>query len=250
LPSRRGWGRASSRLTAWPWTGPGVFREADHRAWAARPREGEEGARGTVGGEGEEEGEEGGESTMGGGRKGMTTPQVIASSWEPGQTIIRGLAGRQTSCAKVNTAPSVRLTSLGNELTTCMRICLQRDAATNSMPPRQRQARQKRPGKIQGEELEMTVDSSSTRRHLEYRRYASKFTRLTHSLLAPKIPRPCWRTNAPVSGLLTCKAINLERRTCSVRVERDTRPTPTSLIARMETDEHMENTSGTKLSLP
>ncbi|CAK0795006.1 unnamed protein product, partial [Prorocentrum cordatum] len=138
LPSRRGWGRASSRLTAWPWTGPGVFREADHRAWAARPREGEEGARGT----------EGGESTMGGGRKGMTTPQVIASSWEPGQTIIRGLAGRQTSCAKVNTAPSVRLTS---------------------------------------------------------------FTRLTHSLLAPKIPRPCWRTNAPVSGLLTCKAINLER---------------------------------------
>eukprot|EP00959_Pyramimonas_sp_CCMP1952_P082748 1729500-Pyramimonas_sp.AAC.1 len=47
---------------------------------------------------------------------------------------------------------------LGNELTTCMRICLQRDAATNSMPPRQRQARQKRPGKIQGEELEMTVD--------------------------------------------------------------------------------------------
>ncbi|CAK0821106.1 unnamed protein product [Prorocentrum cordatum] len=104
------------------------------------------------------EGEEGGESTMGGGRRGMTTPQVIASSWEPGQTIIRGLAGRQTSCAKVNTAPSVRLTSLGNELTTCMRICLQRDAATNSMPPRQRQARQKRPGKIQGEELEMTVD--------------------------------------------------------------------------------------------
>ncbi|CAK0821107.1 unnamed protein product [Prorocentrum cordatum] len=95
---------------------------------------------------------------MGGGRRGMTTPQVIASSWEPGQTIIRGLAGRQTSCAKVNTAPSVRLTSLGNELTTCMRICLQRDAATNSMPPRQRQARQKRPGKIQGEELEMTVD--------------------------------------------------------------------------------------------
>jgi len=100
----------------------------------------------------------------------MTTPQVIASSWEPGQTIIRGLAGRQTSCAKVNTAPSVRLTNfqLGNELTTCMRICLQRDAATNSMPPRQRQARQKRPGKIQGEELEMTVDcyhpiSQSTR---------------------------------------------------------------------------------------
>ncbi|CAK0792800.1 unnamed protein product, partial [Prorocentrum cordatum] len=53
--------------------------------------------------------------------------------------------------------------------------------------------------------------ASSTRRHLEYRRYASKFTRLTHSLLAPKIPRPCWRTNAPVSGLLTCKAINLQR---------------------------------------
>ncbi|CAK0821108.1 unnamed protein product [Prorocentrum cordatum] len=129
---------------------------------------------------------------MGGGRRGMTTPQVIASSWEPGQTIIRGLAGRQTSCAKVNTAPSVRLTSLGNELTTCMRICLQRDAATNSMPPRQRQARQKRPGKIQGEELEMTGEGPG--KGGERRRRRRRRRRRTESVFhtpAPRIPQIC-----------------------------------------------------------
>eukprot|EP00959_Pyramimonas_sp_CCMP1952_P082749 1729500-Pyramimonas_sp.AAC.2 len=68
---------------------------------------------------------------MGGGRRGMTTPQVIASSWEPGQTIIRGLAGRQTSCAKVNTAPSVRLTSADP---TCQGWQGARDAGCPSSP--------------------------------------------------------------------------------------------------------------------
>jgi hypothetical protein len=83
------------------------------------------------------------------GTRGGTALPVLTALARGVQVVVVG--------AVVMAMPMVNF-QLGNELTTCMRICLQRDAATNSMPPRQRQARQKRPGKIQGEELEMTVD--------------------------------------------------------------------------------------------